>query len=127
MAGNERSSEIAAELVEEAERLVRLEIALAKQELKEMAITNGIAAGSFAGAVVLALTALLVGLPVVIVLLAPNHLLAAVIWFLLYLALAAGLAFFGRSRLRIGLPERTIHSLKETRNWALRQMRSPGR
>jgi|SRR5438105_14974326 len=123
----ESTPELAAEIVEEAERLVRLEIALAKQELKEMAITNGIAAGAFTGAGLLGMIALLVAIPVAIILLVPNHWLAALIWVGLYLALAVGLYFFGRSRLRIGLPERTINSLKETRNWALRQMRSPGR
>jgi Ca2+/Na+ antiporter len=123
----ESTPELAAEIVEEAERLVRLEIALAKQELKEMAITNAIAAGAFTGAGLLAMTAVLVGIPVLVVMLVPNHWLAALVWIVLYLAIAAGLYFIGRSRLRIGLPERTITSLKETRNWALRQMRSPGR
>jgi len=123
----ESTPELAAEIVEEAERLVRLEIALAKQELKEMAITNGIAAGAFAGAGVLALVAALVGIPVLVIALVPAHWLAALVWVVLYLALAVAFYFLGRSRLRIGLPERTITSLKETRNWALRQMRSPGR
>jgi|GEM_PF-2449336 uncharacterized membrane protein YqjE len=119
--------EIAAGLVEEAENLIRLEIALAKQELKELAITNAIAAGALAGAGLLALLALLVGLPVLIVVAVEPHWLAAAIWIVLYLVLAAGLALFGRGKLHIALPERTVNSLKETRNWALRQMKSPGR
>jgi cytochrome c biogenesis protein CcdA len=127
MTEKERSAEIAAEIVEEAERLVRLQIALARQELKEMAINNGIAAGSFAGAGLLALIAVLVGIPVLVVTLVPDHWLAALIWVIFYLAVAAGLILLGRTRLQIRLPERTINSLKETRNWALRQMRSPGR
>ena len=127
MAEKERSAEIAAKIVEEAERLVRLEIALAKQELKEMAISNGIAAGAFVGAGLLVLIAVLVGLPVVFVILAPNHWLAALVWVALYLVIAGGLVLFGRSRLQLTLPERTITSLKETRDWALRLMRSPDR
>jgi uncharacterized membrane protein YqjE len=123
----ESTPEIAAGLVEEAENLIRLEIALAKQELKEMAISNAIAAGAFAGAGLLALLALLVGLPVLIVVAVEPHWLAASVWVVLYLLLAAGLALFGRAKLHIALPERTVNSLKETRNWALRQMKSPGR
>jgi hypothetical protein len=127
MGRNESTPDIAAGLVEEAETLIRLEIALAKQELKEMAITNAIAAGSFAAAGLLALLGLLVGIPVLVVVAVEPHWLAAAIWVALYLVVAAGLALFGRTKLRLGVPERTVASLKETRNWALRQMRSPGR
>lgn len=123
----ESTPNLAAGIVDEAEKLVRLEIELAKQELKEMAITNAIAAGSFAVAGVLALLALLVGIPVVIVVAVEPHWLAALIWVVVYLVVAAGLALFGRTKLHIGVPERTVNSLKETRDWALRQMRSPGR
>jgi uncharacterized membrane protein YqjE len=121
------SPELAAEIVEEAERLVRLEIALAKAELKELAITNAIAAGAFAGAGVLAITTLLVAIPVLIVVAVEPHWLAALVWVVVYLLLAAGLALLGRSRLRLAIPERTVNSLKETKDWAIRQMRSPGR
>jgi uncharacterized membrane protein YqjE len=123
----ESSPELAAEIVEEAERLVRLEIALAKAELKELAITNAIAAGAFAGAALLVSVTLLVAIPVLIVVAVEPHWLAALAWIVVYLVAAAGLALLGRSRLRIGLPQRTVNSLKETRDWALRQMRSPGR
>src|SRR6202165_3946132 len=123
----ESSPELAAEIVEEAERLVRLEIALAKAELKELAITNAIAAGAFAGAGILAIVTLLVAIPVLVVVAVEPHWLAALVWIVVYLVLAAGLALFGRSKLHIGVPERTIKSIKETRDWALRQMRSPGR
>jgi uncharacterized membrane protein YqjE len=123
----ESSPELAAEIVEEAERLVRLEIALAKAELKELAITNAIAAGAFAGAAVLAITTLLVAVPVLIVVAVEPHWLAALAWIAVYLLLAGGLALFGRSKLHIAIPERTVNTLKETKDWALRQMRSPGR
>lgn len=124
---NESTAEIAAGLVEQAEKLVRLEVALAKQEVKELAITNAWAIGAFAGAGLLAVLAIFVGLPVLAIAVAPIHWLAAVIWIVLYLAIAAGLALFGRTKLKIGIPELTVTSLKETRNWAIRQIRSPGR
>lgn len=127
MTEKESTPAVAAGLVEQAEQLLKLELALAKQELKEMAISNAIAAGTLAAAGLLALLALLVGIPVLLVVTLSPHWLVALIWIVLYLALAGGLALFGRSRLRIGLPEKTVNSLKETRNWALAQMRSPGK
>jgi hypothetical protein len=127
MAGKERSAEIAAEIMEEAERLVRLEIALAKQEAAEFLFSNLWAAGGFAVAGIFAFLAILIVLPVLIVVAVPVPWLAALIWFLLYAAVAAAGYLVGRLRLRTALPQRTITSLKETRDWALRQMRSPGR
>ena len=121
------SPELAAEIVEEAERLIRLEIALAKAEVKELAITNAIAAGAFAGAGMLVMVTLLVAIPVLIVVAVEPHWLAALAWIVVYLVVAAGLALLGRARLHIAIPERTVNSLKETKDWALRQMRSPGR
>jgi cytochrome c biogenesis protein CcdA len=121
------SPELAAEIVEEAERLIRLEIALAKAEVKELAITNAIAAGAFAGALMLVMVTLLVAIPVLIVVAVEPHWLAALAWIVVYLVLAAGLALLGRAKLHIAIPERTVNSLKETKDWALRQMRSPGR
>ena len=123
----ESSPELAAEIVEEAERLVRLEIALAKAELRDLAITNAIAAGAFAGAGMLAMVTLLVAIPVLIVVAVEPHWLAALVWIVIYVLLAAGLALLGRSKLHLAVPERTVNSLKETKDWALRQMRSPGR
>lgn len=121
------SPELAADIVEEAERLIRLEIALAKAELKELAITNAIAAGAFAGAATLVMVTLLVAIPVLIVVAVEPHWLVALAWIVVYLLLAGGLALFGRAKLHIAIPERTVNSLKETKDWALRQMRSPGR
>lgn len=126
---NEKESvpDLAAGLVEQAEHLLKLEIALAKQELKEMALTNAIAAGALAAAGLLALLALLVGVPVLLVVSISSHWLVAVIWIVLYLAVAGGLALFGRNKLQIGIPVKTVNSLKETRNWAIQQMKSPGK
>jgi len=127
MDNKQSSPELAAGIVEEAERLVRLEIALAKAEIKELAITNAIAAGAFAVAAMLIIVTLLVAIPVLIVVAVEPHWLAALAWIIVYLLVAGGLALLGRSKLRIAIPERTVNSLKETKDWALRQMRSPGR
>jgi hypothetical protein len=37
------------------------------------------------------------------------------------------LLLVGRARLRIGLPPRTVESLKENKEWALRRVRSNAR
>jgi hypothetical protein len=124
---DDSTAELAHDIVENAQELVRLEVALAKQELKELAISNAVAAGAFAAAGLLAMIAILVALPVLIVVLVPQPWIAALVWLVLYLLLAGALALFGRSRLRIELPQRTISSLRETKAWALRQLSTSGR
>jgi cytochrome c biogenesis protein CcdA len=124
---DESSAQLAADVVESAQQLVRLEIALAKQEVKELAVRNGIAIGALAVAGVFALLALLVALPVLLIVWIDNHTLVAIIWLALYLLIAAGLALFGRFRLQLTPPQKTIRSLKETREWALRQISSNGK
>ena len=119
--------ELASGIIEQAERLVKLEIELAKQEVKELAITNGIAAGAFAGAGVFALLAILVAVPVWIVTVVGHHSIAAGAWILVYLLIAAGLGLFGKSRLRMQPPRRTIESLKETKDWVVQQTKSPAK
>jgi VIT1/CCC1 family predicted Fe2+/Mn2+ transporter len=114
-------------LVEDAQKLVRLEIALARQEVKELAVQNGVAAGMLAAAGLLAMLAVLVAVPVLLVVALPWHWQAAVVWIVLYLVAAGVLALVGRSRLRLQPPRRTIESLKETKEWALHQVRSRGR
>ena len=122
-----RSGALAAEVVQDLNRLVSLEVQLAKQELKELAITNGIAAACFAVAGILAGIALLVAVPVIVVVAVPWHWQAAVVWAVVYALIAAGLAIYGRMRLRVSMPEKTITSLKETKEWAVERMRSAGR
>ncbi len=124
---DDSTAELAHDIVENAQELVRLEIALAKQEVKELAASNAVAAGSFAVASLLATLAILVALPVLIVVLVPLHWLAALVWLVLYLVVAGGLALFGRSRLRIEVPQRTLSSLRETKAWALRQLSTSSR
>jgi len=118
---------LAAEVVQDLNRLVSLEVALAKQELKELAITNAIAVACFAAAGILVLLALLVAVPVIVVVLVPWHWEAAVVWAVAYVLIAAALALYGRTRMNVTLPQKTINSLKETKEWALKRMRSTAR
>jgi uncharacterized membrane protein YcjF (UPF0283 family) len=123
----EAPAELAAGLIEDAQKLVRLEIELAKQEAKELAIRNGVAIGMFAVAGLLATLAIFVAIPVLIVALVPDHWLAALIWIVAYLVVGAILAVVGKQLLRIAPPPKTLSSLKETKEWALRQISSAGR
>ena len=122
-----RSGHLAAEVVQDLNRLVSLEIALARQELKEFAVTNGIAIACFVAAGLLAVLGLLVAVPVIIVVVLPWHWQAAVVWAVAYALIAAGLALYGRRRLQVSMPQKTITSLKETKEWAVKRMRSAGR
>ncbi|HSS94792.1 MAG TPA: phage holin family protein [Candidatus Dormibacteraeota bacterium] len=122
-----RSGDVAAEIVHDVQRLVDLEVRLARQELKELAFTNVVAAACIATAGLLALVALLVALPVLVVEAVPWHWQAALIWMIANLVLAGGLYLFGRSRVRLRPPTRTLDSLKENKEWALRQLRLTGR
>jgi len=121
------TKELAAEVVQDVNRLVGLEIALAKQELKELAIRNAIAAACMAVGALFAILALLVAVPVAVVILVPWHWEAAAVWAVVYALLAAGLALYGKARLQITLTPKTVASLKETNTWALQRMRSTGR
>jgi len=124
---SQKTGELAAEVVQDVNKLVSLEVALAKQELKELAIRNAIAVACLVIGGVLAVLALLVAVPVMVVVLVPWHWQAALVWVVVYVLLAAGLALFGRARLMIALPPKTVASLKETKTWALQRMRSTGR
>ena len=124
----ERSSaELAQEIVHDANDLVRLELDLAKQELKELAIRNAIAVGLLAFGGLLVALAVLVALPVFLVLLWDRHVLGAAIWLGAYAVLGAALLLTGRLVLRLQPPRRTLASLEETKRWALRQIRSNSR
>jgi hypothetical protein len=121
------SRELAAEAMQRVQRLVSLEIALAKQELKEIAIVNLIAVACIAAAGLLGILALLVAVPVLVVALVPWHWQAALIWAGAYALIAVGLGLFGKSRLSLRMPSRTIESLKENKEWALHQLKSTRR
>jgi hypothetical protein len=121
------SRTLAADAVQTVHRLIDLEIALAKQELREMATANVIAVACLAAAGLLAILALLVAVPVMVVFLVPWHWQAALVWALAYLVIGVGLGVYGRSRLTLRLPTRTLESLKENKEWAIHQLRSTRR
>lgn len=123
---DEPSAELAADIVESAQQLVRLEIALAKQEAKELAKRNGIAIGMMAAGGLLAMLTLLVAVPVTIVLLFDSW-IAGLVWVVFYAVVAAVLVLVGKSRLKLKPPERTIASLKETRAWLVHQLTTNGK
>jgi cytochrome c biogenesis protein CcdA len=118
------SREIAADAVQGVQRLVSLEIALAKQELREIVMTNVIAAACLAAAGLMAILTLLVALPVLVVVAVPWHWEAALVWVVAYALIALGFALYGKSRLSLRLPTKTLESLKENKEWALHQLRS---
>ena len=120
----ESTPQLAIDITEDMQRLVALQVDLAKQEAKELAVRNGIAAGMLGAAGLLALLAVLVAVPVLLVVALPWHWEAALVWTAGYLVLAAALALIGRSRLRLELPPKTTESLKESKEWALRRIRS---
>ena len=70
---------------------------------------------------------MLVAVPVLIVELVPWHWEAALVWAVAYVLIAGGLALYGKSRLSLRMPSRTIESLKENKEWALHQLRSTRR
>ena len=119
-----RSGDLAAEVVHDAQRLVSLEIALAKQEAKDLVMANAIAAGLVAFGGLLIVLAVLVAVPSLVIVLVPWHWQAAAAWVAVYLALGAGSVFFGKSRFAVKLPTRTLESLKENKEWMLRRMKS---
>jgi Putative Actinobacterial Holin-X, holin superfamily III len=124
----DRSSvEVAQDIAADARELVHLEVALVKRELRELAIRNGIAIGLIVFGTMLLVLAVLVALPVFLVLLWDMHVLGAAIWLGVYVVLGAGLVLGGRLALRLGLPPRTLRSLEETKEWALRLIRSSSR
>lgn len=118
------SGALAGEVVQDAQRLVLLEVALAKQELKDLAMANAVAAGMMAGGGLVLILAIFVAVPVFVVTLVPWHWQAALIWTAAYVLIGTALVLVGKWRLKIRMPAKTIASLKESKEWALRRMRS---
>lgn len=116
-----------ASVMSDAQRLVALEVALAKQEAKEFATRNAIAAGVIAFGALLLILGVLVALPALAVWLLPWHWQAAAVWAGAYVVIGLLLLIIGKSRLQLRLPPRTIGSLKENKEWALRRVKSNGR
>lgn len=118
---------LVASVISDAQRLVSLEIALARQEAKELATANAIASGLIAGGGVLLVLGILVAVPVLVIALVPWKWQAAAVWAGAYIVIGILLVLVGKARLRLQLPPRTIASLKENKEWALRRVRSNGR
>lgn len=116
-----------ASVVSDAQRLVALEVALAKQEVKELATRNAIALGILVAGGILLMLGILVALPVLIIALLAWNWIAAAVWLAAYVVVGVVLLLFGKARLDMRLPSRTIDSLKENKEWALRRVRSNGR
>jgi hypothetical protein len=75
----------------------------------------------------LVVLAILVAVPVLIVALVPWKWEAATVWIAAYVVIGVLLLVIGKARLLIGPPPRTVGSLKENKEWALRRVRSNGR
>jgi hypothetical protein len=119
-----RSSGLAAALVHDAQRLVSLEVALARREVKDLVMANAIAAGMAGFGGLLVVLGVLVAIPSLVVFLVPWHWQAAAVWAAVYVALGIGLVLYGKSRFAVPVPARTLESLKENKEWALRRMKS---
>ena len=111
-------------VVVDAQRLVALEVALARQELKDLAMANAIAAGIMAFGGLLAVLGIMVALPVLVVALLGWRWQVVAVWLASYVVGGMLLIVIGRSRLQLRLPPRTLESLKENKEWALRHVRS---
>jgi hypothetical protein len=116
-----------ASVISDAQKLIALEVALAKQELKELATGNAIAVAVMAFGGLLVALAVLVAVPVLVVMLVPWKWEAAAVWAAAYLVIGIVLVVIGKARLQVKLPPRTIESLKENKEWALRRVKSNGR
>jgi len=111
----ESTGELASAVVEDAQRLVKLEIELAKAELKEMALRNAVAFGLLMVTAALVFIAVLVAVPVTLVLLG-GHWWWGLVWIGAYLLIGIVLALIGKNLLKLK-PQRTLDSVRETKEW----------
>ena len=124
---NAKPRGLIASVISDAQRLVSLEIALARQEIKELATGNAIAAGLIGVGGLLLVLAILVAVPSLVVILVPWHWQAAAVWIAAYAVIGLLLVVVGKARMQMRLPPRTVESLKENKEWALRRVKSNGR
>jgi hypothetical protein len=110
------------QLFADVQRLVHLEIELAKQEILGIVKRNAVAAGMLVGAAVSLLFAFIFA-QVWLIVLIPHHAIVggavAGFWFLLALALA----LIGKTRLKIEPPKATLQSLKDDVEWVKQQIK----
>lgn len=116
------TTDLARGLVDDVQKLVELQVNLAKTELKGLAIRNGVAIGLLVFAALLLVFAIFAGVPLIVVQLTPNHVLTAIIFAAAYALVAIVLAIAGRFTLKLQPPQRTIAALKETKEWLVRQI-----
>jgi hypothetical protein len=115
-----------ADLAGETSTLVRQEIALFKAELSEKLVRAGVGAAAIAAGGVIAFSGWLALVAAAIIALcyvvAPW--LSALIIGVIVIALGAGLALFGKSRLKADalVPRRTLNSLREDEAWVRDQV-----
>jgi hypothetical protein len=114
-----------ADLTDDVQRLVQLEIELLQQELRELLKRNAIAVGMLAGAA-LSVLFLLIFLQVELITalggVIPEWLttlLVCVFW----LAVGLTLFFIGKARIKIEAPQKTIQSIKDDLEWVKTQIR----
>jgi len=129
------SAELAADIAQEARQLGHLQLELAKQELREILVRNGVGlAMTLVGAGLFSLAAL-VALPVFLVLRSADPVAAALIWLIVDAGLGLLLILVGLLLVRklLGGPSprrllpRTFAAFQENQAWLLRQLRSNGR
>jgi hypothetical protein len=75
-----KSSDLASDVIQDAQRLVNLEIALAKQEVKDLGIANAVAAGMVVSDGLLVVVSVLVAVPSLVVIVVRWRWQAAVAW-----------------------------------------------
>src|SRR5258706_16301258 len=89
-----KSGDLAAAVIHDAQRLVSLEVALAKQEIKDLVMANAVAAGVVGAGGVLLLLGGLGASPLLVVVLIPWGWGAALTWGGRFLGVGAGLVVF---------------------------------
>jgi uncharacterized membrane protein YqjE len=117
--------ELTDDLAGDAQRLVDLQVELAKQEAREVFRRNLVAIGLLIGAGTIAAFAILLVIPLVLTAVYPDRrLLVTVVVVGAYLLVAVIAALVGRAMLDFTPTLKTIDSVKETARWALRQLSS---
>jgi hypothetical protein len=119
--------ELASQVIHDAQRLASLEVALAKREVRDIAVANGVAASLVAAGGLLLMLGMLVAVPTLVIFLVPWHWEAALVWAVGYVLLGIVLMLVGKGRFQLRLPVRTLESLKENKEWVLRRIRSNGK
>jgi len=120
-----------AEIAADAQRLVRLEIELAKQEIMELLKTNAVAAGLLAGAALCALFVLYTFVAAIVVGVMWVFLrgglgeteIALLVVLLIWVIAAAVLGLVGKSKLDFKMPDQTIQTFKDDVEWAKQQIK----